>query len=93
MLDATITGGLVTMPLRDAEGALYCTVHSDEAHRSVRVYFRNEQQAELVERLPKHGRLTVSGRLIARGGITDSGKAVAFLSIRAQQLKIHEAKP
>lgn len=93
MLEATITGGLVSMPVRDAEGALYCTVNSDEAHRSVRVYFRNQQQADMVQALPKHGRLTVSGRLRAVGAISDTGRAVAFLTIYAQQLKIHEARP
>jgi len=93
MLEATITGGLVTMPQRDAEGALFCTVNSEEAHRSVRVYIRNEQQAALVESLPKHGRLTVSGRLSAKGGISETGKALALLKIYAQQIKIHEARP
>lgn len=93
MLEATITGGIVTMPQRDAEGALYCTVNSDEARRSVRVYFRNEQQADMVKQLPKHGRLTVSGRLRANGAISETGRAVAFLTIYAQQLRIHEARP
>lgn len=93
MLNATITGEIVTFMQLDPTGAKFCTINSPEARRSVRVYFRNEQQAALVEQLPKHGRLTVSGRLIARGGISETGKASALLSIYAQQLKIHEARP
>ena len=93
MLSATITGEIVTFLQQDPTGAKFCTVNSPEARRSVRVYFRNEQQAALVERLPKHGRLTVSGRLKSQGAISDTGKAVALLSIYAQQLKIHADRP
>ena len=93
MLSATITGEIVTLMQLDPTGAKFCTVNSPEARRSVRVYFRNEQQAALVEQLPKHGRLTVSGRLKSQGAISDTGKAVALLSIYAQQLKIHEDRP
>ena len=91
MLDATITGGITSALQRNDEGTLYITVHSDQARRSVRALIRNKRHAEMVENLAKYSRLTVTGPLLSRGAVGQSGEAVALLSINVQSIKIHEA--
>lgn len=89
MLTATVTGTLVSTPAVDETGALFFNLNSAEARRSVRVHIMNAEQARLVLKLAKHDRLTVSGRLVATGAISPTGKACAHLKLYAQNLRIH----
>lgn len=90
MLTATITGGLTTFLAATPEGDRYCTIYSDEARRSVRAIVRNDRHAALIRKLPKHGRLTVTGPLRCKGAIGPTGQTLAYLTIVVQSIKIHE---
>lgn len=89
MLTATITGGLTSFLSTTPEGHRYCTIYSDEARRSVRALVLNDTHAELISKLPKHARLTVTGQLRSKGSIGPSGQTLAYLSIVVQTMKIH----
>lgn len=90
MLTATIVGSLSGGLQFDETGQRYCTIYSDQANRAVRALIRNDKQAALISRLPKHSRLTASGLLRSKGAIGNGGKALAFLTIIVQQIQIHE---
>ncbi len=90
MLEATIHGELTSRLEFDPAGAWYCTVYSLQARRAVRVFIRNEQQADLIRGLAKHDRLTVTGRLEAKGAIGSTGRALALVSIKANHIKIQQ---
>ena len=90
MLDATITGGLVTVQKFDEAGRRYFNVHSDEAHKTVRLNAKNDQHAAMHNELEKHSRITASGRLMSRAAVGSSGLVSALLTIDLNQLKIHK---
>ncbi len=90
MLDATITGGLVTVQKFDEAGRRYFNVHSDEAHKTVRLIVKNDQHAAMLNELEKHSRITASGRLMSRAAVGSSGLVSALLTIDLNQLKIHK---
>lgn len=90
MLDATITGGLVTAQKFDEAGRRYWNVHSDEAHKTVRLIVKNDQHAALLNELEKHSRITATGRLMSRAAAGSSGLVSALLTIDLNQLKIRK---
>jgi hypothetical protein len=89
MLTATVTGGLTSRLMTAPEGHYYCTIYSEEARRSIRALVRNHTHAALIEKLPKHARLTVSGQLRSKGAIGPAGQTLAYLTIVVQTMKIH----
>lgn len=90
MIQATITGGLVTLEKFDEAGRRYFNVHSDEAHKTVRLIVKNDQHAALLSQLDKHSRITATGRLMSRAAVGSSGLVSALLTIDLNQLKIHK---
>jgi len=90
MIQATITGGLVTLEKFDEAGRRYFNVHSDEAHKTVRLIVKNDQHAALLNELEKHSRITATGRLMSRAAVGSSGLVSALLTIDLNQLKIHK---
>lgn len=90
MLDATITGGRVTVQKFDEAGRRYFNVHSDEAHKTVRLIVKNDQHAAMLNELEKHSRITATGRLMSRAAVGSSGLVSALLTIDLNQLKIHK---
>ena len=92
MLTATITGQITSALQHDEKGRRYCTIYSEQARRSVRALILNDTHAELIGRLHKGARLSVSGNLHSRGAIGPKGQTLAYLHIAAQTIKIHEAQ-
>ena len=92
MLTATITGQITSAVQHDERGRRYCTIYSEQARRSVRALILNDTHAELIGRLHKGARLSVSGNLHSRGAIGPKGQTLAYLHIASQTIKIHEAQ-
>ncbi|WP_312379035.1 hypothetical protein [Pseudomonas oryzihabitans] len=89
-LSARITGQLTSALRTSDEGERYVTIHSETAKRSVRAVIRNDQQAKLVEGLPKLTHVSVGGRLNARGAIGASGAPLALMTIYVNELQVHQ---